>query len=177
MNQMTLSNISKNITLRNKQGFTLLEILVTIGIIGLLSTIVLANVIFARDKARDTKRIADLSQIGRILTFGCYKPSGGETTLDLLDLASELVSENPQYAKYLSNVPKDPRIGNDSVSGYTYIVTMDGASCALYANLERDSEKVTLTSLSDPTPGGGTGVLQGSSEGPNGSRIYYQYSN
>src|SRR3989344_2054310 len=47
--------------LKNKQkGFTLLELLVVIGIIGLLASIIVVNLTGARRRARDTKRIADL---------------------------------------------------------------------------------------------------------------------
>lgn len=154
-----------------------MELTIVIGIIGLLVTIVLVSVLPARNKARDTKRIHDLSTIGRFITFGCYQPNGGVTSIDLVDLAAELVVAKPQYSEYLGLVPQDPLTVNETVSGYTYIVTADGASCALYANLERDSEDVTLQALSDPTPGGGKGVLQGSTVGPNGSDLYYQYSN
>jgi len=161
----------------SKKGFSLLEILVVIGIIALLATIAFSNLIFTRDKARDTKRIADISQIGKFITLGCYLPDGGVTSIDLIDLGAELVLANPQYAKFLSNIPLDPLSGGDTISNYKYIVTADGSSCALYANIENENADVTLTALSDPTPGGGQGILQGSSVGSNGTDLYFQFSN
>jgi prepilin-type N-terminal cleavage/methylation domain-containing protein len=160
-----------------RSGFTLIELTVTIGIIGLLAMFVIANSLFARDKARDTKRIADLSQMGRFLTFSCPKPDGGVTSIDLVDFANELVIKFPQYSGALGNVPKDPSTGSAMQSNYTYIVTPGGGSCALFANLEVEDTDVTLTQLNDPTPGGGQGVLQGSANGVNGTSLYYQYSN
>jgi hypothetical protein len=89
----------------------------------------------------------------------------------------ELKVKYPQYAQYASLSPKDPRVGTDTQSYYHYIVTSDGQKCALYANLESKDEKVTLTGLSAPTAGGGTGVLQTLSVGWNGTDRYYQISN
>ena len=43
-----------------RKGFTLIELLVVIGIIGLLATIAVAAFGGAQDRAKDTKRIADM---------------------------------------------------------------------------------------------------------------------
>jgi general secretion pathway protein G len=47
----------------NNKGFTLIELLVVIAIIGLLSTLAVVALNSARQKARDSKRIADIKQI------------------------------------------------------------------------------------------------------------------
>ena len=48
---------------KKQKGFTLLELLVVIGIIGLLASILVINLTSARKRARDTKRIADIRNI------------------------------------------------------------------------------------------------------------------
>ncbi len=48
---------------RASRGFTLIELLVVIAIIGLLSSVVLASLNSARQKSRDSRRIADMLQI------------------------------------------------------------------------------------------------------------------
>lgn len=55
---------------KNKSlGFTLIELLVVIAIIGVLSTIVLASLKSARERARDANRLSDLKQIETALSL------------------------------------------------------------------------------------------------------------
>ncbi len=51
----------------NKKGFTLIEMLVVVAIIGLLSSVVVIGVGTARQNARDARRIADIRQIQSIV--------------------------------------------------------------------------------------------------------------
>lgn len=161
-----------------KRGFTLIEILVVIGIIAMLAGIVVVATGGARQKARDAKRKSDLAQFGRMLQTGCYMPDEGTGEHDLSVIVAELKVKFPQYANVISKTPKDPKTGTDEDTGYTYVITADGKNCAFYANLEYEGEKVTLESLTAPTPGGGAGVLNAAGEpGPNGTTIYFQVSN
>ncbi len=48
---------------KKQKGFTLLELLVVIGIIGLLASILVINLTSARRRARDTKRVADIRSL------------------------------------------------------------------------------------------------------------------
>ncbi len=65
-----------------RKGFTLIEIMVVISIIGLLSSIILVAVNGARVKTRDSKRTQDLIQIRNALDLyysvnGKYPSTGG----------------------------------------------------------------------------------------------------
>lgn len=75
----------------NNKGFTLVEMLVVIAIIGLLSSVVVVGLGGSRKKARDARRIADINSIRSALEvyYGKYEKyptqtgtmaSGGLTT-------------------------------------------------------------------------------------------------
>jgi prepilin-type N-terminal cleavage/methylation domain-containing protein len=160
---------------KDQKAFTMIEILVVIGIIGILASLAFVYLGGATKKARDTKRISDLTQIGRFLSFGCLTPDAGAGEYDLNELLGEYRTKYPQYA---SNIPsiRDPKTGNESASGYRYIVT-DDSKCVLYANLENGATAVTLSAIAEATPGGGKGVFVAVDTGPNGSNKFFQVSN
>lgn len=162
---------------RRAQGFTLIETLVVVAIIGMLATIVLVALNRSTDKARDVRRKAEISQVGKLLSGrGCYTPNAGAGDYDILELVDELKTKYPQYAGAFTNIPHDPRSATDTEAKYRYVIDASG-KCALYANLENADEQVTLTGVTAPTPGGGTGVFAAPSAGWNGSVNYFQVSN
>lgn len=162
--------------MKNK-GFSLIELLITIAIIGLISTIAFVSLNGVRKKARDTKRKNDIAQIGRFLALSCYEPDSGTGTYDLADLLEEIKIKFPQAQSFIAKAPRDPKIGTDTQTYYFYQYQAADKKCVLYANLENEDEPITLTNLTSPTPGGGQGVLQATNNGPNNTPIYFQYSN
>lgn len=159
------------------RAFTLIEILTVIGIIAVLAAIVTVAAGGALKKGRDAKRRSDLSTIGRFISGGCYTPDAGPGEYDLGAVLAEFKTKNPQYANLMAKTPRDPKSGTDENSGYRYVLGTDGNKCALFANLENGNEKVTITGISAPTPGGGTGVFQATNEGANGTDRFFQVSN
>jgi prepilin-type N-terminal cleavage/methylation domain-containing protein len=159
-----------------RHGFTLIELLVVIVIIGILASLLYVVYAGVRAKARDVKRKADISMIGRFLTQSCYLPDAGVGTYDFVTLITELKSKDSRYQQAKIVNFQDPKSGSTDQANYFYIV--DGNNkCAIYANLENESERIDLSALNNPTPGGGSGILQSASIGPNGTGLYYQVSN
>lgn len=161
-----------------KAGFTLIEILAVVAIIGLLATLFGVALADASRKARDVARKAAVSQIGRFLSSGsCFMPAAGAGDYDIAEVIPEVATQFPQYAQYLSSVPKDPKGGTATVTKYRYVVTEDRGACAVYANLENGREPVTVIGTDGPMPGRGTGVAEAATTGPNGTTLYFQASN
>ena len=163
-----------NKELKGSQGFTIIELVVVIAIIGLLAGIIIVAVQPARLKARDAKRKTDMAQIGRLLySSSCYAPNAGAGTYDLADLVPELTAKYPQYAQYASFLPYDPKSGSTEKTNYNYKYSADG-HCVVYMNMENVDEPITLSAITQPTVGAGQGVLKASGVGPNGTNIFYQ---
>ena len=96
-----------------RKGFTLIELMVVIVIIGLLSTIVILNVLPSRDKAMVEKAKADISVLEQAVEM--YRLDNlsyptVEQGLDALIKAPADLSQPERYRKdgYVKRMPLDP---------------------------------------------------------------------
>jgi general secretion pathway protein G len=116
--------ISSRKTLRRAHdGFTLIELMVVILIIGLLATIVVQNLRSATDKAKRVKAQADISQIKSALDR-YYLDAGSYPTSDqgLPALVAAPTSGNDPKdwgGPYIERIPLDPW-------GHPYFYQSDG---------------------------------------------------
>jgi prepilin-type N-terminal cleavage/methylation domain-containing protein len=81
-----------------KSGFTLVELLVVIFIIGLLSAIIFPGFAGMREKARDTERMTDVRQIQNALEQ--YFNRHGEYPGSLSGMPSEVPTTDPMGDDY-----------------------------------------------------------------------------
>lgn len=95
-----------------QKGFTLVELLVVIAIIGILATLLLLQLGTARQRARDAKRIVDVSQVRTASEL--YFDDNGQYP----QVATFVALGALFVPKYMTNLPIDP-LNNGNYS-YNY---------------------------------------------------------
>src|SRR3989344_2904549 len=113
--------------MNNKKGFTLIEILIVISVIGILASIVLVNLGGFRSRGRDARRISDLRTIQNALEL--YYANSGNYPIGTEDNLYDEVEALPGIGK----LPRDPKTGNPK---YSYGADANGLSYVLGATLE-----------------------------------------
>lgn len=143
--------------MRKQKGFTLVELLVVVAIIGMLAAIVLVSLGPARQRARDARRQADIRQVSTALEL-CYDDTtcaGGQryptAAADVLGTAL-----GTRLDKYIT-IPTDPT----STQSYRWLDnTPTGSEYCIYASLEAPASSyfcasergtATITSTGAPT--------------------------
>ena len=144
--------------LEKKRGFTLVELLVVISIIGILASIITASLANAKAGGRDAKRISDLKNIQ--LGLGLYYNDNYKFPVTL----SLLVSGG-----YISIEPKDPSTQNSylysavNANGSVNCTTNPATKYHLGAVMEVTTSSFLLQDNDDSLQTSGTyGVCTGS---------------
>ena len=128
---------------RKQKGFTLVELLVVVAIIGLLVGMVIVSLQNIKAKSRDAERVSEMNSIITVLglyhnDYNLYPVFDGYITgSDAFSLALEATG-------YISNVPSDPMDMDSSncgsLTGYHYYYqSTDGRSYILGYCLETNS--------------------------------------
>ena len=98
---------------RSQQGFTLTELMVVIFIIGLLTTVVLINVLPSQDRSMVTKAEADIATLEQALEM--YRLDnlvypGTSDGLNALTTAPASIADPSRYRRggYVKRLPEDP---------------------------------------------------------------------
>lgn len=109
-----------------KKGFTLVELLVVISIIGILSSLSTVSVNIARTRARDAKRKADTSQVQLALYlyfddnlhFPVADNLPENAQANWYSVLTPALDGTETDRLYMRNVPEDPLNINEHYYGY-----------------------------------------------------------
>lgn len=99
--------------MRFKRGFTLIELLVVVSIIGILASLVVISVSGARARARDNRRIADISALQQAVEL--YIARKGEPPVSANSSGYECIKVDRGTGKKLQDenlidqIPQDPK--------------------------------------------------------------------
>jgi len=126
-----------------KKGFNLIELLVVIGIIGMLSALLVPNFMGARERARDTQRKSDLKQIQKALEM--YRqdnnpPVYPTATNNRFGLCGSSFVFN--HNNYINKIPCDPL----GPTPYYYLPNNNNLNFVLCACLENKADPDSSTS-------------------------------
>jgi general secretion pathway protein G len=120
--------------MKTARGFTLIELLVVISIIGILATLLSANLNSARSRARDAQRKSDMKSLGTALRL-YFNDKGAYPASNYFDsLWGSTWAENG--TTYMNTVPKDPL----STQTYKYEVNANTDGFTLSSCLENKSD-------------------------------------
>lgn len=141
--------------MRNRRGFTLVEVVVVIAVISILASVVLASMGGTNSLKRDAQRKTDLKTVQAAielykLKYGAY-PAGcngpnvwsGQAGTDYAcspASADYIVGLAPEF---INKLPRDPKL-NGSNSGYVYSVDANG-DVYKFAALRTVEEDTVLT--------------------------------
>lgn len=131
-----------------KKGFTLLEIMITMGIIAIISAMLTVNYISARVRERDSRRKSDLVKIQSALEL--YRADNQRyPPISDVDGWVDIRGADDLSPRYITEVPQDP-VSEDNCPGYLYMVMPGFQRYTIYTVLENQNDSVVIGTK--PTP-------------------------
>ena len=123
--------LNTKFSILNSKGFTLVELLIVVAIIGILSTLLTANFIGVRQRSRDAQRKADLKQMQSSLEL--YRADQGVYPTAISNCGTSFKSPDCVSSTYMQKVPLDP-------NGAAYTYSSNGTIYSIIACIENGSD-------------------------------------
>jgi general secretion pathway protein G len=123
----------------SQKGFTLLEMLITVSIIGILAAITSANLGGARTRARDTERVTEVSQIALAVEH-YYNACRQYPAMLALTANNGTCPVGVTLDSFITSIPTDPL--NNGTFVYVYAVNGTFDDFVIKATLETNSSSL-----------------------------------
>ena len=127
---------------KKQNGFTLIELMVVVAIVGVLSAVGLPALTKAKDKAKDSAAIATLTNAAK----ECSLAQITSTATDYQDAATK-VPTNPAFAGVKGTCAVDGTIGllSDASRAGGYTITLSGSVPTAAVEVTADTDVTDLT--------------------------------
>lgn len=103
-----------------KKGFTIIELLVAIVVIGILATIMIISYSGIQQQSRDSERGSDIVQLKMAIEkYHAETGSYPSACADNAGCAIGLLATG--LGPYLATIPHDPKYASDSANDYKYV--------------------------------------------------------
>ncbi len=145
--------IRHNVIVNTKNGFTLIELMLVMGIVMILSVVGIGTYMQATVKSRDTQRKSDLNQLSKAVEafyndVGRYPISDSQSKMYCVSKSGSTVTNTSCGSKLYAlvdgtnieyiTIPSDPTVDRK------YIYVSDGQTYAIYSSLENVNDKDLL---------------------------------
>lgn len=136
----------------NKKAFTLIEILVVIGILGLLIATATVSYSVLTRNSRDAKRKTDMEQLRAALEI--YRSNSSVNQYPGFFVSNDygwsmIDNINPAFLPYINSIPQNPKV-TSACPNYLYAVNSTYYGYTIFTNLDNTSAREVTTAK--PTP-------------------------